>query len=237
MFSQEEIKRVLDQAMNIWINPEIEKRKKNGWLKDDFQLKRAQVIFTPNQKNKIRFNEEIKIIAKSKLNRAVVKGEEISVSNLQKVEEFIVDYPANSGHITVFRFLDSWIIIFNSRYNKEKIRDFIVASKEFYESARDNLEKGRLRPLFEDCWASAELSSACHSLSLGGTYYNHDDNLKKFKNWSELGNVDKKHSDVLSRLNKLRKSARYMCSSEFRKENPKEFIGIVGKMIEKAWEK
>jgi uncharacterized protein (UPF0332 family) len=234
MLNQEEIKRAFDQAMDIWIKPEIENRKKKGWLKDSFELKRAQVIFTPGQKAKIKFNEDIEIIAKSRLNRSVIKGEEIKVSDINSVEEFIVDCPPNSGHITIFRFLDSWIFIFSARYNKKKIKDFTVASREFYESAKDNLEKKRLRPFFEDCWASAELSSACHFLSLGQEYSAHRGNLEKFKNWAELGNVKKQYSDMLYKLNDLRKSARYMHTDEFKKEKPKIFLEVIEKMLDEA---
>lgn len=227
-------KRVFNQVMDIWINPEIEKRKQKGWLKDNFELKRAQVIFNPKKHPRIRFNENIEITAKAKLNRSVIKGEDIKYSDLKTIEKFIVNYPSNSGHITLFRFLDRWIIIFDARYNKMKIQDFIIASKEFYESAKDDLEKNRLRPFFENCWASAELSSACHSLSLGEEYPKHGDNLEKFKNWSELKNVDKKHSDALIRLNDLRQSARYMHSKEFENETPGYFLDIIRKMIEEA---
>ena len=134
------------------------------------------------------------------LDKKIIEGDEIRYSDLKSINKFIVDYPKDTGHITIFRFLDKWIFIFYASYNQAKIKDFNIASKEFYESAKDDLDKGRLRPLFENCWASAELSSACHSLSLGGEYEKHDDNIEKFKNWSELGNVDKKHSDILIRL-------------------------------------
>ena len=234
MLDEEGIKRAFEQAMNVWINPEIKARKKKGWLKDNFELKRAQVIFNPKTRPKIKFNEDVIITAEAKLNRSVIKGENIRYEDLKTIKKFIVDYPKDTGHITIFRFLDKWIFVFDARYNQSKIKDFVIASKEFYESAKDDLKKGRLRPLFESCWASAELSSACHFLSLGEKYSNHNDNLEKFKNWSELGNVDKKNSDVLIRLNKLRKSARYMHSNEFQKENPKDFLDIVGKMIEEA---
>ena len=167
MLTPDEVKKVFDQVINIWVNPEIERRIKRGWLKEDFRFSRVQIIFTPKQKTKIRFNDEIDVTARVRLKKSVVKGDEINNSDIDSVEKIEVNYPPNSGHITLIRFLDEWIIIFDCKYNKEKIREFIAASKEFYESAKDNLEKGRLRPFFENCWASAELSSACHFLSLG----------------------------------------------------------------------
>lgn len=238
MLNQEEIKRAFDQAMDIWIKPEIENRKKKGWLKDSFELKRAQVIFTPGQKAKIKFNEDIEIIAKSRLNRSVIKGEEIKVSDINSVEEFIVDCPPNSGHITIFRFLDSWIFIFSARYNKKKIKDFTVASREFYESAKDNLERERLRPFFGDAFASAELSAKSVLLALPDkkilTGRNHKDRLNKFKNWADLGNVKIEFSDTLSKLSSLRDSARYLYSEDYKNEDPIKIINILKAMIDFA---
>lgn len=234
MLNEKEIKSVFDQAMNIWINPEIERKKQKGWLKEDFQLYRAQIIFTPNKKPQIRFNESVKVTLKVKANRNIVKGEEIKYSDLKSIEEIIVDNPPNAGHITLIYFLDRWVIVFDARNNKKKIRKFIEASKEFYESAKEDLDKKRLRPFFENCWASAELSSACHLLSMGQEYPNHRENLENFKQWGNLGNVDKNHVKTLSRLNSLRKSARYMHSTEFKNQDPKEFLETIEKMIKEA---
>jgi len=190
--------------------------------------------FTPNQRTKVKFNNQVKVIASVKLktNRDIVKGDAIFYSDLETIEDIKVEYPKNAGHITLVWLLDKWIMVFDSRYNKEKIQEFIIASKEFYESAKENLEKRRLRPFFENCWASAELSSACHFLSLGQDYDNHKANLDKFKEWGKLGNVDRKHSDALFRLNKLRKSARYLYSKHFEKEDTDYFLEIVRSMLE-----
>ncbi len=231
MLNQEEIKRAFDQAMDIWIKPEIERRKKKGWLKGDFKFSRAQIIFTPKKLPRIKFNKEVVVKAKARAKRKILKGEQVTTSDISSIEEIIVDCPPNSGHITLIFFLDRWVVAFDSRYNKKKIKEFIKASREFYESAKDNLEKKRLRPFFENCWATAELCSACHFLSLGQDYGKHDENLENFKKWSELGNVDKKHSDTLNKLNHLRKSARYLYTSEFKKENPEIYLQAIEEMI------
>ena len=236
MFTEEEIKRVFNQALKIWIIPDIEEKKKKGWLKEDFKFNKAQIIFTPNKTPKIKYNESVKVIASVKLkkNKSVKKGDPVYDSELESIEDIKVTYPSNSGHITLIQLLDRWIIVFDSRYNKKRISDFIEASKEFYESAKENLKKNRLRPFFENCWASAEISSSCHFLSLGQEYSNHRENLEKFKEWGKLGNVNKSHVDILSRLHKLRKSARYLNSSQFKHENNKEFLKCIKDMLKEA---
>src|SRR3989344_7852179 len=109
-----------------------------------------------------------------------------------------------------------WIFSFDFRYNKEIIKKHIEASKEFYESAKDNIEKNRLRPFFEDAFASAELSAKSILLALPDkkilTGRNHKERLDKFWNWADLGNVKIEFSETLSKLSSLRDSARYLYS-------------------------
>jgi uncharacterized protein (UPF0332 family) len=233
MLNQEEIKRVFDQVMNIWAIPEIERRKRKGILKNDFEIKRVQVIFTIGKPPEIKFNENVGITAMVKANRDIIKGEEVKYSDVDKFEKFIADYPPNSGHITLFKLLDHWIIILDARYNKEKIGGLIERSKEFYESAKEDLKENRLRPFYENCWNSAELSAVCHSLGIGGKIKGHGENIKNFVKWSELENVDKKHAEILSQLKDLRKS-KYVSSIDFRNKDHKEFLKVVKEMIEEA---
>lgn len=233
MLNEKEIKRVFNQAMDIWIKPEIERRKIKGQIKDGTEIKRAQIIFTPGEPNKIKLNEEIVIVAEAKAKRDIVKGEEIRESDIEKIDRFIVDYPPNSGHITLFRFLDKWIIIFDARYNRGKIRRNLEISKTFHESAKDDLKNGREIPFLTNCWNSAELSGVCHILCIGGKNKTHGMNVKNFVEWSELGNVDRKHAEVLSRLWDLR-SLKYSLSPEPISEDFPEMLKVVREMIDKA---
>lgn len=225
--------RVFQQVMNIWAIPEMEKRRKDGTLKDGVEIRRVQVVFTLGKSPEIKFNEDVTITAMAKATRDIIKGEEVKYSDIDKIEKFIVDYPSDSGHITLFRFLDRWIIIFDARYNKERIRELIKRSKEYCESAKADLSGNRLRPFYENCWNSAELSAVCHSLSIGGKIETHGKNVKNFIKWSELENVDKKHAEILSQLNGLRR-LKYECSTDPIKEDPCRFLEVVEKMIEEA---
>ncbi len=236
MLTEKEIKRVFDQALQIWIIPDIEEKKKKGWLREDFKFNKSQIIFTPNKKPVIKYNEAVYVTAKVKLKegKSVKKGDTVTSLDIEKIDDIKVKYPKNSGHITLIQLLGRWIILFDARYNKEKISEFVKASNEFYESAKDNLEKNRLRPFFEDCWASAEISSSCHFLSLGQDYSDHKKNLEKFKLWGKLGNVKSFHVNVLNKLYKLRKSARYLYSTQFKQENSREFLKYVKEMLNEA---
>ncbi len=232
MLNEEEIKRVFDQVMNIWVNPEIERRRKEGQIKDGLEIRRAQVVFTPEHPNEVKLNEEIIIKAEVKANREIVKSDEIKESDINEIKGFIVDCPPNSGHITLFRFLDKWIIVFDVRYNEDNIKKILKRSKDFYESAKDDLKNGRIIPFFSNCWDSAELSTICHMLSIGNKNKGHGENVKNFIEWSKLGNVNKKHANTLSHLKELRR-LKYSIN-ESTNENFSELLNIVREMIDEA---
>jgi len=233
MLDEEGKKRVFDQVLNIWAKPEIERRIKDGQMKKDDEVMRVQVICTPGSPNEIKLNDEVIIIAEAKANRNIVRGEEIRKSDVSEMKKFIVDCPVNSGHITLFRFLDKWIVIFDFKYNKENIRRTLEASRSFYESAKDDLVAERIVPFLENCWSSAELSSICHMLSMGRKNESHGKNVENFIAWSELGNVDKRHAKILSKLKDLR-GLRYELSPKPIDENFQEVLGIVEEMIKNS---
>lgn len=233
MLDEEGKKRVLDQVLNIWAKPEIERRIKDGKMKKEDEIRRVQVICTPGNPNQIRLNDEVAIIAEAKANRDIVKGEEIRESDISEIKKFIVDCPPNSGHITLFRFLNKWMVIFDFKYNKDNIRKTLESSRSFYESAKDDLVAGRIIPFLESCWSSAELSGVCHMLSIGDKNKKHGKNVKDFVAWSELGNVNKKHAEVLSKLLSLRGS-RYDLSSKPVNEDFQEMLDVAEEMIKDA---
>jgi hypothetical protein len=55
---------------------------------------------------------------------------------------------------------------------------------------------------------------------------------KKLTSWANLGNVKMEFSTALSRLKKLRDSARYVHSDEYKKEDSDKIKEIIKEMIE-----
>ena len=80
----------------------IEKRKKEGTLSKNFELRVAQVLFLGYAKMEVKLNEEVKAVMKTKLNRAVKQGDAIYFSDIEGVESIDVSefYP-DAGHITI----------------------------------------------------------------------------------------------------------------------------------------
>ena len=130
------------------------------------------------------------------------------------------------------------MIYFNSTYNKSILKEHIESSKEFYDSAKANLETNRLRPFFEDCYASTELAAKSILLSIPDKKIlygkNHLDRQEKFKEQAKLGNVPKEYSDCLNELKSIRSSARYLENSEYKKKDTKNILPTIKKMIEFA---
>lgn len=232
--------KIFQQTMDMWIKPEIDKRKSSNHLPNNFKLRSAQIIFSLDRGwNKVRLNEEVKAVAKCKVNCAKNKGDAVYENDIDEIESIdLTDKDPNCAHITLLLFKSNWVISFDFAYNKKRIKEHIDAAKEFIESAKDNLEKNRLRPFFENSFACAELSAKAVLLQLPDKKIlygkDHETRISKFKNWASLGNVKQEHSDMLDRLNQLRSSARYLCSTEFKNEEPEAIVSKLKEMIEFA---
>jgi len=237
----DEIKqKVFRQAMDVFLIPEIERRKKISKLNPDFKLEKAQIIFSlKSGRNYVRLNKDVKAVIKCKINKSIKKGETLYEKDVNQIVSInLIEKDSNYGHITLFLFKGNWVISFDFRYNKKLSREHIEASKEFYESAKENLKNKRLRPFFENAFASAELSAKSILLSLPdknilqGT--THRERISTFKNWANLGNVKIDFSTTLSKLDSLRSSARYLASDDFKKENADKILITIKEIIKFA---
>ncbi len=235
----DEIKqRVFQQVIDLWVNPEIERRKKLGKIKEGLVLSKIQIVFSLERGyNKVRFNEEVKV------NRRIEKGEIVTENDVDEIKNIkLSDDDKNCAHITLLRFKDKWIIAFDARYHQKLRAEYLKASKEFYEGAIDNLEKGRLRVFYDNAFSSAEL--CVMSILLGWLKKDIIDNKKHhqrysvFKNFTDLGNGKAVYSDILKELDGIRKSARYLTSNVYEQKDHykisstlKEMMGFAEKSI------
>ncbi len=51
----------MQEAFDLWINPELERRHAAGQLPADFVLMVAQVLFDPTDGVSVRLNEEVRV--------------------------------------------------------------------------------------------------------------------------------------------------------------------------------
>jgi len=229
--TQEDLKRTFQQIVDLWIIPEVNKRQQKGWREDIIWA--AQIILVPNRKPLIRLNNQVDVKVRVKVNRNIKKGEAVFHKDISEINEIIIEKTIkDSAYIILMLFNNKWTIKFDFRYFKETVKEYIGAAREFYESAEENLFKKRFRPFYEECWATAEILSACNFLLIGQKYDKHYKNIEKMKSWAELGNVEIEFSEVLEKLYKLRNSARYMKSEYFKKEDAIKIIDILKDMFE-----
>lgn len=232
--------KVFQQVIDFWVNPEIEKRIKLGKIREGIELSKIQIVFSLERGfNKVRFNEEVKAIVEAKINRNIIKGEEVSEKDVEEINNLrLTDDDKNCGHITLLRFKDKWIIAFDAIYHKRLSKDYIEASKEFYDSARDDLEKRRLRAFYDNSFSSAELCVI--SILLGWMNKDIIDNKKHhqrysvLKKFTDLGNGKAIYSETLKKLDGIRKSARYLGSNKYLNEDPNKLFLVLKEMIDFA---
>ena len=229
--------KVFKQVIDIWINPEIERRKKLGIIDNNFILSKAQIVFSLERGfSKIRINEEVKAIIELRVNRDIKKGEIVREKDVAQIKNIkLTDGDSNCGHITILRFKDKWIVSFDANYNKKIRKDYLGAAKEFYESAIENLHKKRLRVFYDNAYSSAELCAISILLSWSSKNIinnkKHYQRIEIFEDFTNSGNAKMVYSNLLKKLKGIRKSARYISNTDFKNENHEKIKFLLKEMI------
>jgi len=208
-------KRLIEQTLTNWVNPELEKRKSEGKITGDFNLKSAQVIFTIGGPNIVRINEEIRAVVKAKINRPIKKGELIFGKDVENIESFrLVDEEKDFGHITIIHLSKGWFVGFSFIYDVTKSKELHSIAIEFMRSAQVDLEAKRYRSFVELASIAAE------NLAKARIYLLPDDEIRKAKTHKVIRNkvnsyartnsvIKTDQKDVFNELMKLRDVARY----------------------------
>ena len=241
MTSQEEIgQKVLQQVIDLWINPEVERRRALGIMKEGTILSKIQIVFSLERGfNKIRFNEEVKAVVEARASRDLKKGQIVTEDDVSEIKNIrLTDGDKNCAHITLLRFKNKWVIAFDARYHQKLRQDYIEASKEFYDCAINSLSEGKLRVFYDCSFSSAELCVI--SILLGWLKKDIIDNKKHhqrynlFEGFTSLGNGKTAYSDTLKKLDGIRSSARYLSNDLYKKEDAKKIASTLKEMIDFA---
>ncbi len=226
----------LRHITEVWLQPEIQRRKQHGkWTKDS-KLRAFQIIFSVDRNlNKVRLNSEVKALAKCKLKTPKKSGEPVYDNEIEDIERFeLTEYDPNCGHITGLLIKGKWAISFDFIYNRKRVAEYVKAANEFLESAKVNISQNRLRPFFDECFSCMELLTVALFLEMADKEIacskSHELRVQRLENWSNLGNIDPEYAKAIRKLWSIRSSARYLSSTTFSQEKPKEFLKIVEKM-------
>lgn len=213
--------RVMEQTMDLFVRPEIERRKVAGRLPEGFTLHAAQVALNVDSPPQVRLNEEVKIAAKYRASGPTKKGEMFPIDPDRIVQLLLTDHDPNAAHITLFEMQPgNWILTFDFRYNAARARAHADLAREFLNVARYALDNGYLGSFVENLYGAAELMAKGILLSVPDKPFmmtgNHRLISARFTQWGKLGNVDTSYAQLLERLWGHRGPARYLRGGNFK---------------------
>jgi len=233
-------KTVYNNIKKIWLDPEIERRSKNGIAFTD-QIRAVQILIYPEKKTIIRFNDEVEAYVTFYKKKGVAKEKydpvyEYEVEGIKSARVTEKDDP-NCAQILILKIQEYYHIYFDFRYNKQIAFTFISSSKNFYKSAINNYEKNAIQPCVDNLYSSAEL--AIKSLFL--TWPNikphkglsHKIIKNMYEEYAELGNVKKEYKEIFNELYELRPRLRYFQPDyNISKEKIEHYLRIIKEIIE-----
>ncbi|HEB89099.1 MAG TPA: HEPN domain-containing protein [Deltaproteobacteria bacterium] len=204
---------LLSHANELWIAPEIERRKAIGEPLLD-PLHAFQVILNVDAPTEVRFNGEIQGILEGRVTRAVTAGEQIMAGDLSEVTGFdLGDEDPNAGHLTALLLGEKWWLSFDFRYNAARINDYFKIARQFLDVAKFAIESGRRNAGISNLYEATELLAKCFLLVRPEKELlkprSHKLIATRLNREAKFGNVDSEHSKLLNELARLRPKARY----------------------------
>lgn len=198
----------------LYIDPEIKKRRDEDRLPKDFVLNAVQVIMNHDAPNEVRLNDEVSANVIGNFSRPVTDGDEVSVDELEDIVDVqLTDRDPNAGHVTLFVHRGKWVGRFDLRYNAARSRGHVFAAREFLDAAGASLQKGHWRSFVDNLHSATELMAKGVLLlhdELMLTGKSHGIVQSRFNQWGHLGNADSRYTALLNKLASLRGAARYL---------------------------
>lgn len=207
------------KMMDLYISPEINKRKEESMLNDTFQLVAAQVIFfSDGRKPQVRLNSEARAIADVKLKPGVKKkvGEILRSNEIEGLQNIKLpdDEDPDCAHATFFRIENHWVIAFDFRYNKGLSQKHFEIAKQFLSMAENAYNKKLWAAFVDNLFSASELIVKAVLLSVPDPKFRkkttHPSISMKFNRFSDLGNVKPEYRKIFNKLAGLRSCARYL---------------------------
>lgn len=162
-----------NNIMEIYFNPEIEKRKQEGLLKDDFELLAAQALIFPDErKTIIRFNDEVS--ANVKIKEGVDKTVTDFFPDCDEVESIDINEEEflDCGHIIIIRFKDCFQLKFDFVYNKKTCKNLLNNAFQFLETSKFAFEKNYMNSYIDNAFSAFELMAKANLLFEANTNIN-----------------------------------------------------------------
>jgi uncharacterized protein (UPF0332 family) len=198
----------------LYIDPEIKRRRETNLLPDNFVLHAVQVIMNHDTPIDVRLNDEVCANVIGNFAKPVSDGDQISIDDLDTIVDMqLTNCDPNAGHVTLLVHKGTWVGRFDFRYNASRSRGHVEAAREFLYAALASLEKGHLRSVTDNLFSATELMAK-------GLLLMHDEKMlssrshgivhSHFNQWRHLGNTDPRYAALLNKLTSLRGASRYL---------------------------
>jgi uncharacterized protein (UPF0332 family) len=215
MLDQEGVNRFFQQCFELWINPELEKRKQSGLITEPFVLNSAEVVmFGDGSPLEVRLNEEVRSIFKVSIPQERIQslgpGDLVSADNAQVLDIKPPQDEIDHAHVVLIRTGQTWAFTFNFTYNSGHVAECYKAAKEFFDSAQNNLQNDKYRSFIDNLYSAVELMSKCLLLMTPGEVkYNHNGIQRRINERKKNQVIGGDLAPLLNRLSTERTKARY----------------------------
>lgn len=250
MTSKEIQQRTFNHVLELFIHPEINRRKNAEIFPEKFVLNAAQVLFSEKlRKPIIRLNEGTKILGVVKLKNDVQKrkGEKVLHEEIDRLEKIRLtdEEEPKFAHISMVKFGGHWLFGFDFRYNKKQARSHFETAQQFYKVAQFSYKNKLYAPFIDNLFSCVELLSKAELLLLPNYLKKkttHNDIQIKYNRFVDMGNAKLKFKSILNKLRGRRDLSRYLKSSfklcveegDDYLNNAKEMLAYVRAKIEKV---
>ena len=220
------------QMFQFRFAPEIRKRLSEGRIDHSFVLRMAQFVQRDGAPPEVRLNEEIRGEAAVRLKRAVPKGGNVYVEDLDGVEGFDLNPDEmDARHCTLFSTTNGqWRMFFDFRMWRREVGQLLDISAEFLAVAKVSVENGHNRSsvdaLFTACEHVAKAHLILHHHSRLRSSKKHSATHSAINRWSHLGNVEEGFAKLFNRLFDERNPAKYDTDVEVTPPSDEDFALI-----------
>ena len=215
--------------------PEIRHRLSTGQLNQNFFLHAAQLIQPEEGKNIVRLNEEVRGMARVRVNRPVHKGEQVLVSDIRNFVSFdLEDDELDAAHFTLLWDGEGWIASFDFRAGRAKSAGMLKVASQFLDAAKFSATRRHARPSVDNLFSACELVSKAHLIlhrSPAIRAKSHGPVHSAINAWGHLGNVNEEFVKLYNQMSNARSPARYDASAQVELPSQSNFY-IVEREIE-----
>lgn len=210
---------VLQNAFDLWFEPEIKRRQEAGTLPKPFPLWAAQVILEPDGPGTMRFNDQIRGVFQVAIDAStpgpIAKGAQLSLSELGPIQgmQLTLDDP-NAGHLTALNHKEAWYLLFDFRYNAARIALNLQVAHQFLAAAEDATHRKHLNAAVDNLFGAVETAARSYLMMhpdprlLQQT--THGFVKSQFNRYGgQLGNVNRTFVELFNTLADIRPKARY----------------------------